>query len=97
MHFDNTFKADNTEFIEAHKKVTGTALEDKMFVFKLTDDQTGKEYTKTNDAGGNVKFENEGNDKYLTYDQDDVRNEPYEYTINEYVKNRVNGWTYSEA
>ncbi len=97
MHFDNTFKADDTEFIEAHKKVTGTALEDKMFVFKLTDDQTGKEYTRTNDAGGNVKFENEGNDKYLTYDQDDVREEPYEYTINEYVKNRVNGWTYSEA
>ena len=95
LHFDNKFEADGSVNLEAHKKVTGTVLENKMFDFQLwgydKDGELKVIQEKQNNSGGNVEFD------AITYDQDSVREEPYEYVIKEYVKNSINGWTYSKA
>ena len=83
--FTNSYKAEGAITFSATKKLTGTTLNDGQFSFTLTGD--GVSQTKTNDANGNVAFDQ------ITYTQDDLAKSPITYTVSE-VNDGAAGYTY---
>ena len=81
--FTNKFTANGSTAIVAKKAVSGTTLSGKEFKFELKDASGDVVDTQSNTDGGQIIFNNDGKLDALNYDQDDVENSPFIYTISE--------------
>ena len=86
--FSNTYKASGSVTLEAKKTLTGRDMEEGQFSFTLTGN--GVSQTKTNDAGGAVKFDE------ISYTEANLKNSPISYTVQEVLETK-DGYTYDET
>ncbi|MCR5302250.1 MAG: Cna B-type domain-containing protein [Lachnospiraceae bacterium] len=93
--FINKYTANGSASIVAKKELSGTELKDKMFKFELRDSAGSVLDTQSNDDGGSVIFNKNGNEiKALQYTQEDIDKE-FIYTLKEKIEGKQ-GYVYDE-
>ena len=84
--FKNTYEAEGSVVLKAHKTLENRKLDDKQFIFELYNENGVKIQTVYNDSNGNVTFRSIGYKKPGTY----------KYTIKELVQNKK-GYTFDTS
>ena len=84
--FTNTYEAEGSVVLKAHKTLENRKLDDKQFIFELYNENGVKTQTVYNDSKGNVTFSSIGYKKPGTY----------KYTIKELVQNKK-GYTFDTS
>ena len=85
--FTNTYEAEGSATLSAHKVLEGRTLEDEQFSFELKNADGDVLQTVTNAADGSITF------APIDYTEADLINSPFTYTISE-IDDEAAGYTY---